>query len=77
VSGTPEPPWTHLEDLLGHFCPQITFLQFRQLERLIQHSDDGYSDYYGNSTKYALKVLPLEDLWRFLSEKKLLGEEDV
>ncbi len=75
VSSSPEPPWTHLDDILEHFCPNITFLQFRQLERHVELTDDGYTDFYGNSTKYAMKVLPLESLYEFLNEKGLLPDE--
>lgn len=66
VSTDPEPAWTHLEDILEQFCPKITYLQFRRLERLVTIADDGYMDYYGNSTDYCVKILLLEDLWNFI-----------
>jgi len=73
TSSEPEPAWEHFEGILEHFCPTIAYLQVRKLERLVIR--DTYTDtgYYGDSTTYALKLLPLKTLWKFLNNNGHLG----
>ena len=75
VCAESEPAWTHLEDILEHFYPNITHLQFRKLERLAKVEKCEDNDYYGGETWHAVKILTLEDLYEFLAEKVFDKEE--
>ena len=67
---------TALDEILNHFCPQITFLQFRLLSnKLVKFSSRTESEYYGNSTNYSSKYILLEELYEYMNKNNFL--EDV
>jgi hypothetical protein len=67
-----EPEWLDITKILEHFCPNMTFLQFRALARLFKMDDFEVGGYYGNCTNYAVRYISLLDLYNFLKERKLV-----
>lgn len=68
IDGEPEEDFWELDSILERVCPAITYLQFRKLEKLIEHDSEREDDYYGNYTNYSIKRLSIEKLWDFLVE---------
>ena len=66
ISGDPEPSWTDLDNILEHFVPNITLLQFRKLDALFQITDYSESEYYGNYTTYTVKYIKVKDLHQLI-----------
>lgn len=46
--------------------PDMTFLEYREIERLIENDDYCEYEYYGNSNDYNIEYLPLEKLYQHL-----------
>jgi hypothetical protein len=60
----PEPEFEELDRLLEGLRPEITYLQYKALYRMLVQTDSRTSnDYYGNHTSYALKTLELSALY--------------
>jgi len=74
VTGDPEPEWTDLVAILEHFCPNITYLQYRSLATKFKTDSYDRNEYYGNSSKYSIRYVYLEDLYEHLNEKGLLPD---
>ena len=52
--------------------PELTFLQFREIDKLIHNNDETEHEYYGNSIKYKIEfiiVRELENLTEYLKKK--------
>lgn len=58
----PKPKFKVLDLVLKKLKPDISFLQFREIEELVQ--TDGYDndEYYGNSTEYSVEYIILSEL---------------
>lgn len=52
-----------LKEVVKEFAPNLTFIQFDQLEQLYQNSERGESEYYGNSTQYQVRTISLKVLY--------------
>ena len=63
-----EPNLTGLDEILMEVSPNLTFLQYRLIEKLIEYDTKTYNEYYGNYTIYSLKTLKLKDLYDKLKE---------
>lgn len=67
-----------LERILEEVCPSLSFLQYKKLLRgsndkgLIETDDRYENEYYGNSTSYRIKWLPLNKLYAVLKEMNVL-----
>jgi hypothetical protein len=57
-----KPRFAALDLVLKELKPDITFLQFRELDDLIQNNHDTDLEYYGNSTDYEIEYILLSDL---------------
>lgn len=69
VSADKEPETSALDEVLEEFWPDISYLQYKKLMLpLWKEGSDGYSDYYGNSTEYTTKTMPLADLYEVLKD---------
>jgi hypothetical protein len=69
-TGNPPEELTFLDDLLEEVKPGVSFLQYRNLtNKLIEHDTRTESEYYGNSTTYAQKIIKLKPLYDYLQEK--------
>lgn len=73
-TGEEEPNFDDFENLILHFCPNITFVEFRNIRGLIKQNDWTEDEYYGNSTNYSEKYVFLEDIYNWLVEKGHLVE---
>lgn len=62
------PGFEVLELLLKEICPQITYLQFKELEKLIQSNEDTEWEYYGNRTDFMVKYISVNDIISCLSK---------
>lgn len=68
TSSETEPHFEELDDLLQELRPNLTFLEFRRLESKCIHSYTySVTEYYGNSTNYAIKFVVLDELKEFIA----------
>jgi hypothetical protein len=64
---------TAFDDILGIFCPNITFLQYKKIaSEVIIKMDIEHSDYYGGSTVEGHKGFMIRTLYDTLSSYELL-----
>lgn len=65
----PVPDFDELDEYLTANCPNITFLQFRKLEKELVH-DMTYQEheYYGNYSDYMCEFVVVEELEKFISD---------
>jgi len=72
-SGDPEPEFKALDIILEELCPNIKFLQYKNIYNQVVKTttvEDG--DHYGNMSNYGIKYCYLEELYNKLCEKNLL-----
>jgi hypothetical protein len=73
VLAKPEPEFDCLDKILEILCPQITFLQYKDIiKNCIKYDDQEILEYYGNRTEYRYKTIFLKELYDRLIEKGLL-----
>lgn len=79
-SSNPQPYYTEnkipgldqLDSFLEKICPQITYLQFKKISKLILDVDHRVAEYYGNHTKYRGSYLDFNQLYQELKEMNLI-----
>lgn len=64
-----------LDNVLENVCPQITFLQYRKIEPLIQKFEATEYEYYDNRTDYEVWVVNLRSLYDKLLEIGAIEEK--
>ena len=66
--GDPEPDFVALELVLNELKPNLTFLQYRKIERELIHTNEegDRTDYYGNRDDYMVKYVILPELINYL-----------
>lgn len=69
TTGEPEPDFSNFENLVLHFCPNITFLEFRNIRGLIKQNNWTEDEDYGNYTNHSEKYAYLEDIYNWLVQK--------
>lgn len=57
-----------LELVLKVLKPQISFLEYRMIEGLIQDNSETEYEYYGNSTDWKIEYIKLSDLYEALAK---------
>lgn len=57
-----KPDFKVLDLVLQELMPNISYLQYKQLENLIQSSEKTEWEYYGNQTDFGIQYIPLADL---------------
>jgi hypothetical protein len=74
IDGDPEPEFTEIDTVIEAFCPEISFLNYKKLMKAIKMEEGTYteSEYYGNYTNHAFKVVKLSDFYAALKEMKLI-----
>ena len=72
MEGQPPEELYELDKILEAICPTMTFLQYKNLSRIVKIDSFTESEYYGNSTIYTYKVVSLRDLYNGLTERKLI-----
>lgn len=68
VKGDPEKELDGLDLFLSKHFPNISFIQYKRISKLIKHDSYTQYEYYGNSTEYSCKYLLFEDLYNVLVE---------
>lgn len=63
-----------LNEVLKVVVPNITFLQYLDLKKLVQTNEDTYQEYYGNSTDYLVSYIPLSILQEKLIELNIISD---
>jgi hypothetical protein len=62
-----------LDAILEEICPNISFLQYKNLtSTLVKCDTRSECEYYGNQTDYATKSVDVKDLYDYLSNKGFL-----
>ncbi len=61
-----------LDYVVERYAPQISFMQYRLLMKLIVAGKGIDFEGYGNKVDYGFKVLPMADLYNFLIDRNLL-----
>lgn len=59
---TPKDKMKVLDLVLKELKPEITFLQFREIEKLIHTNEETELEYYGNSTDFKIEYIILSEL---------------
>lgn len=73
VNSEPQPEFVELDSLLTKLCPNISFLQYKNIYNRCASIDEyGDSDYYGGSTSHARFVCHFPTLYRVLIENNLI-----
>ena len=68
VGGEAEPAFEDFDNLLEKVCPDLSYLRYKKLERLIEIGEERENEYYGNYSIHAVKTLSIDTLWDFLNE---------
>ena len=55
-----------LDLVLKELKPDISFLEFREIERLIHNNSETEYETYGNHTDFEIEYIVLSDLYKFL-----------
>ena len=63
-----KPKFECVDLVLKELMPNISFLQFREIEKLIQSSQKTDCEYYGNSTDFEIEFIVLSELISKLEE---------
>ena len=75
VESEKEPEFEDLDKILQSLCPQITFLQYKALNKdVVQEKDWTDREYYGNYYDKRSKSINLHVLGNYLKEKGLWTE---
>lgn len=70
ISGEIEPEFTKIDSILEHYCPNISFIQYKSMSnKLLHRESNSEGDYYGGSETYGSKYIYLEELYEWLKEK--------
>ena len=64
ISETPE--FEALDITIKELAPNISYLMYRKIEKLIKDSTITEWEYYGNCTDFGIKYIVLDDLLRLL-----------
>jgi|CXWL01.1.fsa_nt_gi hypothetical protein len=63
-----KPKFKALDLVLRRLKPDISFLQFREIEELIHTNEELNREYYGNSTEYKVEYIILSELISMLEK---------
>jgi len=55
-----------LEIVLMELCPNISYLQYKQIEQLIDYNEYEENEYYGNSTDWKIEFIQTSKLYELL-----------
>lgn len=62
TSDEPKPKFKVLDLVLRELKPDLTYLQFREIEDLVHTNEETEYEYYGNSTDYRIEYIILSEL---------------
>ena len=66
--GEPKPKFKILDLVLKRLKPDISFLEFREIEELIHTNSETQHHYYGNSSEYSIEYIVLHELEKRIIE---------
>jgi len=66
TSDNEKPKFECLDLVIKELMPNISFMQFREVEKLIKSTEETDWEYYGNCTNFDIEYIILEDLERLL-----------
>ena len=64
------PKFEVLDIVLRELCPELHYLQYKQIEDMIQDNEESDWEYYGNCTDFKIKFIVLDDLLNYLNKRK-------
>ncbi len=71
IEAEPEPIFEELDLFLEMFHPETSFLQYKKIERELIHSHEySINEFYGNSNRFMIKFVVVEELEKLMSEFK-------
>jgi len=62
------PSFEVLDLTLKAICPDLSYLDYKGVEKLVQSTDYTDHEYYGNCTDFEIKYLVMEDLIHYLKQ---------
>ena len=68
----PEPEFEELDDILLRVVPNLSFLQYKKILKLIRYDTKMEHEYYGNYTTYGMKEIQIQDIWRALKDMNVV-----
>jgi hypothetical protein len=66
----PEADFDSLDEILEELFPNITYLKYKKIEKLIRTYDYNIPEYYGNCTTYTVNYIKVEELYNFFVESR-------
>lgn len=64
--GDPEPDFKILDLVLEKIKPNISYLEYKKIEKITHTNSETEYEYYGNSTDYNVKYIILSELYKLL-----------
>ncbi len=64
----PKPKFTVLDLVLKKLKPEISYLEYKEVEKLIHSNTETDWEYYGNCTDYEIEYIILSDLYKLLEK---------
>lgn len=61
-----KPSFTCLDMVLRVIYPEISYLEYKEIESKIINSEETDYEYYGNCTEYEMIFIPLETIYKIL-----------
>ncbi len=58
----PKNKWDVLDILLKELCPNVSYLQYKEITKLIHTNEETEGEYYGNSTDWRVEYIVLPEL---------------
>lgn len=68
ISADEEPEFKELDTILEEYFPNLSYLKYKGLTKLIKSHEYKQNEYYGNYREYRRNYILLEDLYNFLKE---------
>jgi hypothetical protein len=61
-----EPDFSELDEFLEQLVPDLSYLKYKKIEKLIEYKTKHDHEYYGNYTYYTTKTISLDALYEVL-----------
>ncbi len=62
----PKNKWEVLDIVLKELYPTVSYLQYKEITKLIQDNEETEDEYYGNSTDWKVEYIILSDLFNLI-----------
>lgn len=64
----PQPEFEDLDKVLSELNPNISYLNYKKLTKLVEREEFRLDEYYGNYTDYVVEKIYLKDIFNFLKD---------